>query len=123
MLYTPDERDTVFEAANLPPPVNGAPLPTVLATEHRLLLAYYINLWLPEPASNKRLSMPVLVHQSSLGSIAVVDFRRPATFFSLPVSDETFDGHPLAFRGLTTPGVFRVEDSSLIRQLKAVQYH
>jgi hypothetical protein len=82
MLYTPDERDTVFEEPHFPPPLSGAPLPTVFATEHRLLLAYYANLWQPEPRSNRRLNVPVLVNDTSLGVIAVVDFRRPAAFFS-----------------------------------------
>jgi hypothetical protein len=122
MLYTPDDRDMVFEATDFQSPLDGAPLPTVFATEHRLLLAYYIKLWQPEPPPNKRLSMPTLVDQSSLGTIAVVDFRRPAAFFSVPVSNETFDAHPFAFRGLTSSGVFRVEDSSWIRRLRAAQY-
>jgi hypothetical protein len=123
MLYTPDERDTVFEETDFPPPLDGAPLPTVFATEHRLLLAYYIKLWQPETPHNKRLNMPVLVNESSLGTISVVDFQRAAAFFSVPISNETFDAHPFALRGLTSSGVFRVEDSSWIRRLKAAQYY
>jgi len=121
MLYTPDERDTVIEEKELAPPLSGAPLPTVFATEHRLLVAYYVQLWDPEPTQRRR--MPVLVSDSSLGTIAVADFRRPAAFFSVPVSDETFDAHPLAFRGLVGNGVFRVENSSWIRRLIAAQYY
>jgi hypothetical protein len=123
MLYTTDERDTVFEETEFPPPLSGAPLPMVFATEHRLLLAYYTKLWEREPPSNKRFNMPVLVSESSLGTITIVDFRRPAAFFSVPVSNETFDAHPLAFRGLTSYGVFRVEDSSWVRRLRSAQYH
>jgi hypothetical protein len=123
MLYTPDERDAAIELTDFPRPLSGAPLPTILATEHRLLLAYYTTLWEPEPPSNKRSKMPVLVGESTLGTIAIVDFRPPASFFSVPVSNETFDAHPLAFRGLAGCGVFRVENSSWIRRLVAVQYH
>jgi len=122
MLYTPDERDTVFEETEFRPPLTGAPLPTVFATEHRLLLAYYTELWQPE-SPPKRPNMPALVNESSLGTITVVDFRRPTAFFSVPVSNETFDAHPFAFRGLAGYGVFRVEDSSWIRRLKAAQYY
>src|SRR5690349_12499443 len=99
MLYTPDERDTVIVETKSPPPLPGAPLPTVFATEHRLLLAYYVRLWDPEPG--RRRTMPALVSESSLGTIAVVDFRRPVTFFSVPVSNDALDAHPLAFRGLS----------------------
>jgi hypothetical protein len=122
MLYTPDERDTVIREAGFPPPLDGAPWPTVVATEHRLLLAYYTEVWHPEPAPKKRLQMPLLVSESSLGTVAIVDFRHPVAFFSVPVSNKTFDAHPLAFRGLAGYGVFRVENSSWIRRLAAIQY-
>jgi hypothetical protein len=120
MLYTPDERDTVIAETDLPAPLGGAPIPTVFATEHRLLLGYYIRLWDPEPA--RRRTMPNLVSESSLGTITVADFRRPVAFFSTPVSNEAFDAHPLAFRGLAGDGVFRVENSSLIRRLLAIRH-
>jgi hypothetical protein len=66
--------------------------------------------------------MPNLVSESSLGTITVADFRRPVAFFSTPVSNEAFDAHPLAFRGLAGDGVFRVENSSLIRRLLAIRH-
>lgn len=92
MLYTPDERDTVFEETEFPSPLAGAPLPTIFATEHRLLLAYHTKLWQPEPPSNKRSNMPVLVNESSLGTVTVVDFRRPAAFsHSLSVALEAME--------------------------------
>ena len=119
MLYTPDERDTVIAETELPPPLGGAPLPTVFATEHRLLLAYYVRLLDPEPG--RRRTMPALVSESSLGTITIADFRRPVAFFSTPVSNEAFDAHPLAFRGLAGDGVFRVENSSFIRRLLATR--
>ena len=67
--------------------------------------------------------MPTLVRESTFGTIAVCDFKRPVSYFSVPVSDETFDAHPFAFRGLSGCGVYRVEDSSWLRRLTAIQYY
>lgn len=120
-MYTPDEHDTVAVQTELASPLSGAPLPTVFATEHRLLIGYYVRLW--DPAPERRRTLPALVSGTSLGTINIVDFRRPIAFFSVPVSNEIFDAHPLAYRGLTGEGVFRVENSSWLRQLVAAQYH
>jgi hypothetical protein len=122
MLYIPDERDTVMIESDLPLPLSGAPLPTTIATEHRLLLAYYTALWEPEPPSSKRQKIPTLVSDATLGTIAIADFRRPIAHFSVSISNETFDTHPFAFRGLIGDAIFRVENSSWIRQLAAAQY-
>jgi hypothetical protein len=119
VLYTPDEHDAVFEEADSSRPLSGAPLPSIVAAENKLFLAYYTKLWLPEGRPNS----PVLVSGSSLGTISLTEFECPIAFFSVPVSNETFDAHPLAFRGLSGYGVFRVENSSWIRRLTAVQYY
>ena len=52
------------------------------------------------------------------GDIAVARFVRPHAHMFGPPNDEAFHGHPLAGRGLERYGVFRVEDSSWIRQLE-----
>jgi hypothetical protein len=118
MLYTPDERDTIHEETDIPPPVPGAPLPSVLATEERLLLSYYSEIHSPSASAHK----PVLVNEGFRGTVVIVDFHLPAAFFSVPLSNETLEAHPLAYRGLVNYRVFRVENSSWIRQLIAAQY-
>jgi hypothetical protein len=119
MLYTPDEQDTVLEEADVPWPLPGAPLPCALATEDALLLAYYTNARRSSVPSN----IPNLVSDSSMGTIAVVDFRFPAAYFSVPISNEILDAHPLTVRGLSNYKVFTVENSSWIRRLTAAQYY
>ena len=113
MLYTPDERDTVQEEHNIPFPIPGAPLPCVLATEQRLLLSYYSELRAPAAAPGK----PVLVNETFAGTVVIVDFRLPVSFFSVPLSNETLQAHPFFYRGLVSYRVFQVEDSSWIRAL------
>jgi len=118
MLYTPDERDQIHEERDVPFPVPGAPLPSILATEERLLLSYYSEI----RSSGTHSKKPVLVNDGFTGTVVIVDFRSPAAFFSVPLSNETLEAHPLAYRGLLSYRVFRVESSSLIRRLIAAQY-
>jgi hypothetical protein len=116
MLYSPNDQDTVYEERGITPPDFGAPLPFVVAREGKLLLAYYGDF-----EQNHRSDAPLVVNQGTVGSIVVVSFRRPLSYFSVPLSNETLDAHPLAFRGLTRNGVYRVEKSSWIRRLLAAQ--
>jgi len=118
MLYTPDERDRVHEETDIPSPVPGAPLPSILATEERLLLSYYSEIRPFSMSSNR----PVLVNEGFKGTVVIVDFLSPAAFFSVALSNETLEAHPLAYRGLLSNRVFRVENSSLIRRLITAQY-
>jgi hypothetical protein len=118
MLYVPDEKDRVSEEGDVPFPVPGAPLPSVLATEDRLLLSYYSEIHAPYGAPSK----PMLVTEGFSGTVVIVDFRLPAAFASMALSNETLEAHPLAHRGLTSYRVFRVESSSWIRGLVAAQY-
>lgn len=117
MLYTPNKDDTVHLEKGIPPPDGGAPLPFVVSTEDRLLLAYYRGF-----EFNNEDNVPVIVDQSTEGSIVVVDFQRPMSYFSVPLSDETLVAHPLAYHGLIGYGVYRVDNSSWIRRLVSAQY-
>jgi hypothetical protein len=117
MLYTPDDRDRVLEE-DVPYPVPGAPLPSILATEERLLLSYYSEIRQLSPPSDRS----VLVNSGFTGTVVIVDFRLHVAFFSVPLSNETLHAHPLAYRGLASYRAFRVENSSLIRRLVAAQY-
>jgi hypothetical protein len=42
-VYEVDERDRVVELRDVPQSSIGAPIPCVLADEHRVILAYYIE--------------------------------------------------------------------------------
>src|SRR2546426_11229519 len=101
MIYTPDERDKVQEDHDIPFPVPGAPLPCILASEERLLLSYYSELRAPAATLGK----PVLVNAGFAGTVVIVDFRLPVSFFSVPLSNETLHAHPFAYRGLLSYGV------------------
>lgn len=118
MLYTPDERDSVHEESDIPFPVGGAPLPSILATEERLLLSYYSEITSSIVSRHK----PVMVNEGFKGTVVIVDFRLPVAYLSVPLSNETLEAHPLARRGLVSYGVFLVESSSWIRRLIAAQY-
>jgi hypothetical protein len=63
-----------------------------------------------------------VVNEGFKGTVVIVDFRSPAAFFSVPLGNETLEAHPLAYRGLLSYRVFRVENSSLIRRLVSAQY-
>lgn len=117
MLYTPNEDDKVQPEDGVPLPDPGAPLPFVVAREGRLLLAFYGEFEIDggSPA-------PAIINQARPGSVVVVDFRRPLSYFSVPLSNETLDAHPFAFRGLTRYGAYRVDNSSWIRRLVSAQY-
>jgi hypothetical protein len=117
MLYTPNEDDTVQSEEGIPLPDPGAPLPFVVAREGKVLLAYYGEF---EFAGSSE--APTVVKRTMPGSVVVVSFRRALSYFSIPLSNETLDAHPLAFRGLFRYGAYRVEKSSWIRRLVSAQY-
>jgi hypothetical protein len=118
MLYTPNADDTVCPEEGIPRPDAGAPMPFVAATEERLLLAYYGDFFPRSPDG-----VPVIVNPVTPGSVVVVDFKRPHSYFSVPLSNETLHAHPLVYRGrgLYRYGAYRV-DSSWIRRLISAQY-
>ena len=91
---------------------------SILATQERLLLSYYSEIRSSVVSPRK----PTLVNEGFTGTVVIVDFRRPASFFSVPLSNETLGAHPLAYRGLASYRVFSVENSSRIRRLITAQY-
>jgi len=114
-MYRVDERDRVVELSDVPQSSVGAPLPLVLADEHSVVLAYYLQETPPEWDGNSaRMVDPV----DSDEPIAIVRFARCTAHMFGPPNDEAFSGHPLAERGLTPYAVFEVTDSSWIRALE-----
>jgi hypothetical protein len=114
-MYSIDDRDTVIEITDIPPWDTGAPLPTLMCTDHRLVLTYFIQEagpWHPVSQPGIRDASPQIDERVAL--VEFVDYL--SVMFGFP-NDEAFLGHPLAKRGLRHYGAFRVADSSWIRSL------
>jgi hypothetical protein len=114
-MYSVDEKDTVVENIEVPQSSVGAPCPMILAGEHHLHLAYYLE-------DNSRpwdgTTVRVVGEQSAGEPVALVAFSHAKAHILGPPNDEAFRGHPLASRGLRPYRVFEVRDSSWIRHLE-----
>ena len=113
--YTIDERDTVQAIEDFPQSCVGAPMPVILASEHTLIVAFYLEVRDPNWDGTY---VKVMSLDSSDEPIAVVRFARATTHYFGPPNDEAFAGHPLAARGLKPYGAFEVLSSSWIRALE-----
>jgi hypothetical protein len=103
-MYSVDDLDQVVKLDGVPLPETGAPLPMVLADEYGVVLSYLPHEGQPvDPGSAER--------------FAFVRFRSPLMHVFGPPNDEALEGHPLWRRGLDYYGVFRVDQSSLVRRL------
>jgi hypothetical protein len=111
--YVVDDRDRVVEAAGFPLPAGGAPLPMVVADEHRLLLAYRTEV--VDPAWDG--SRVVSVGPSSAGRIAVVRAGGFDLHWGWP-NEDVLAAHPLAGRGIQPDGVYEVIESSWVRAME-----
>jgi hypothetical protein len=102
-MYEVDEKDRVVQLADLPQSSIGAPLPLVLADEHVVVMAYYLEERDPSwDGTTVRIVDPI----SSDEPVAIVRFRRCRTHMFGPPNDEAFSGHPLAARGLSAYRAF-----------------
>jgi len=116
-MYTVDDKDLVVELTDIPPSDGGAPIPTLLASEHLLALAYYMSD--PNPNWDGK-TVKVVRPDRTVGSIAVVRFKQySAVLFGHP-NDEVLSGHPLYERGLKEYMSCEVKHSSWIRSLERV---
>ncbi len=107
--------DRVIEIESAPRPDVGAPLPTVVGDEHRLLLAYIASV--PDPDWDGTY-VKVVSPESPNEPIAIVTFERPYCHLFGSPNDEAFEGHPLASRGLKPYSVSEVAESSWVRALE-----
>ena len=117
MLYVPDEKDRVVVERAIPAPNWGAPEPIVVASEDRLLLSYAAHYNAPANMSQRTIYNPLGVVVTSV----IIEFARFTAYFSVPISNETIQAHPLTRRGVESCGVYRVENSSWIRWLAGAQ--
>lgn len=114
-MYVVDDLDSVSELPRVPQSSIGAPLPIVLADEHRLLLAY-LGEQLRETHDG------TVIHRvdprTPGETVMLIEFARYAAYYHGPPNDEAFSGHPLAARGLHPYGAFEVQQSSWVRALE-----
>ncbi len=116
-MYRVDDRDKVIELRDLPQCSTGAPCPIVLAAEHALIVAYFVESVDPEwDGTSARMVGPNTRGEPA----ALVMFSMAKASMFGPPNDEAFTGHPLASRGLRPYGAFEVLDSSWIRVLESM---
>lgn len=109
------EGDCVVALHDTPQSSVGAPCPIVVADETQVFLFYYaVN---RSPDWDGRSVRVVETHTETEPSVKVF-FRRPLAHFFGPPNDEAFAGHPLASRGLLPYGIFRIDQSSWIEELR-----
>ena len=114
-MYSVDERDKVRTLESVPQSSFGAPIPVVLADEHRVVLAYYLQESAPDwDGSTVRVVSP----DDGDEPIAIVRFSCCIAHMLGPPNDEAFAGHPLANRGLRPYSAFEVTESSWIRHME-----
>jgi len=107
-MYVVDNLDQVVTLDDAPGPETGAPSPMVLADEDGLVLSY--------------LAAQTIRRRGEEGTLefVFVRFGSPLMHLTGPPNDEALPGHPLWNRGLDYYGVFRVNQSSLIRRLASM---
>lgn len=111
-MYAVDGKDVVIKLLDVPQSSVGAPCPAIVAGEHNLDLAYYLQDFEPNwDGTDVRL---IDVHTSE-EPLALVRFKSCYAHMFGPPNDEAFSGHPLASRGLAPYSAFRIENSSWIR--------
>ena len=110
-MYTVDELDVVVPLRDVPQSDVGAPLPTIVADDYRLVLEYLVS----EPDPNWD---GTFVNVVTDGTVALIRFHRPYAHMMGAPNEEAIAGHPLADRGLEAFAAFEVKHSSWIRQLE-----
>jgi hypothetical protein len=114
-MYEIDTHDTVVDLAGVPPLNVGAPLPTILADDLHVIVAYRVA----EPDPNWDGTYATMVGTGTEDQlVAIVRFRLPRAHLFGPPNDEAFDGHPLCARGLKPYSAAEVKSSSWIRRLE-----
>ena len=89
----------------------------LIATEHSLRLAYYLEEGRLVPEWANTAIRPRAMNDAD-DLCAVIQAASPYAHMFGPPNDEAFSGHPLAARGLSPYAVFEVERSSWIRSLE-----
>ena len=123
-MYQIDQKDKVVEITDIPQSSIGAPIPTVVAGEHKTVVFFYADAADPEwDGTTTR-----VVSGTSEGEVCVmVCFHNCYAHYFGPPNDEAFEGHPLSNRGLKPYANFEVTNSSWLRSLEKMnavhEYH
>ncbi len=113
-MYTVDELDVVIPLAGVPQSDVGAPLPTIVADDYRLVLEYLVS----EPDPEWDGTYANVVGADTDGTVALIRFHRPYAHMMGAPNEEAIAGHPLSDRGLEPFAAFEIKQSSWIRQLE-----
>lgn len=116
-MYTVSTSDRPRELSALPQSSVGAPCPMLLADEHSLRIAYYLEEDRLAPEWSQSPVQPPAADDSD-ELCAVATFRMVYAHMFGPPNDEAFSGHPLAARGLCPYAAFEVEHSSWLHSLE-----
>ncbi len=119
-MYKVGRRDRVAKLSDLPPPNVGAPIPAVVATEHKLDVIYFVQESVFKKGGYSHDEVRVMNPKSEGSLVARVSLHWPmAHMFGLPC-ENTIEAHPLASRGLHPCATWEVTNSSWIRDLARV---
>lgn len=107
--------EKVIPLSDFPQSSVGAPCPAVIATEHSLILIFFLEDQDPEWDGT---TLRVVDIDSSKEHCAVVHFELASIHSLGPPNDEAFGGHRLAKSGLHPYGSFEVINSEWIQLLE-----
>ncbi len=96
----------------------GAPLPHVIADEHRTFIIFYVREIDPNwDGTYVTVKNPA---DGCVESLALVEFKRCASFRMGTPNDEVLEGHPLSGRGLDSYTAQVVQNSRWINELETI---
>ena len=114
-MYDVDKKDKVIKLNGVPQSSIGAPIPIVLADEHKIFLSYYLQ---DTPEDWDGTTVRLVDNETDSEAVALVKFDWCYSHMFGPPNDEAFEGHPLSNRGLRPYGAFEVLNSSWLRKLE-----
>lgn len=108
-------KQNLLRLTDLPQSSVGAPIPIVLAEEHKLVVLYYPEL--PKLKCDTPNIFPV-DSVTEPETVALVSFQGPYAHQFGPPNDEAIRGHPLFHLGLEPYSSFEVTNSAWIDKLR-----
>lgn len=115
-MYQSSGQETLVTLTSLPLPYQDAPLPTVLADELNLILCYVVS-----GDVDESLAESTSLHAYEEEPMLAVKFHNPLAHYQGPPDDGGIQGHPLYDMGLRAYGIYVVEHSGWIQNLKVMQ--
>ncbi len=96
----------------------GAPLPHLIANDHKTFLTFYVNVLDPDwDGSYATIKDPA---DGSVETLALVEFVGCSSAKLGSPNDEVFEGHPLSGKGMETYAAQRVVNSRWLAELEAI---